>query len=122
MTDGRQRVGRRGEELAKRHLEASGYSILEANYRGKAGEIDLVAEKDGVLVFVEVRARTGAAFGSPEESITPQKRSHIVDTALEYLQANGAESREWRVDLVAIELEAGARLKRLDVLENAVEL
>ena len=94
MSEGRQRIGRRGEELAKRHLERSGYSILETNYRANGGEIDLVAEKDGALVFVEVRTRTGHTAGSPEESVTPLKRSHLVAAAQEYLQANRAEDRE----------------------------
>ena len=78
MTTDRQRVGKRGEWLAKRHLEANGYHVLEANYRAPSGEIDLVAEKGGTLVFVEVRTRTGAALGSPEESVTSVKRAHLV--------------------------------------------
>jgi putative endonuclease len=122
MSDSRQRLGKRGEEMAKRHLQAIGYRILEANHRAKAGEIDLVAEKDGALVFVEVRARTGAAIGSPEESITPRKRSHMVDAAQEYLQSHDVEGREWRIDLVALEFSPGGRLVRLDVLENPVEV
>lgn len=122
MSETRQQLGKRGEDLAKRHLERSGYSILQANYRAKAGEIDLVAEKGGVLVFVEVRARTGDALGSPEESITPQKRSHLVAAAQEYLQVNQAEGREWRIDLVAVEFNRGGRLERLELLENVVEL
>lgn len=122
MSSQRQRLGKRGEELARRHLENVGYSILQANYRAKAGEIDLVTEKDGAVVFVEVRTRVGAGFGSPEESITPQKRSHLVAAAQEYLQANDAEERNWRIDLVALELGPRGRIIRLDVVENAVEL
>ena len=122
MSAWRQRVGRRGEEIAKRRLEDIGYRILETNYRSKEGEIDLVAEKDGSMVFVEVRSKTGPGAGSPEESITPKKMSHLVAAAQHYLQANGAEEREWRIDLVAIEFGPGGKLLRLDVLENAVQL
>ena len=71
MTDTRQRVGRLGEDLARSHLESMGYTILEPNYRTRSGEVDLIAEFEGVLIFVEVRTRTGSAFGSPEESLTP---------------------------------------------------
>ena len=122
MSTSRQRLGKHGEQLAKRHLETSGYSILEANYRSNAGEIDLVANKDGALVFVEVRTRTGGSLGSPEESMTPRKRSHLVGAAQEYLQAKQLEDREWRIDLVSIEFGQGGTLERMDVLENAVEL
>ena len=122
MTDSRQRLGKSGEELARHRLEASGYSILEANYRAKAGEIDLVAEKDDTLVFVEVRTRMGTAVGAPEESLTSRKRVHLVDAAREYLQTNDAESREWRIDLVAVEIGHNGKLQRVDVVENAVEL
>ena len=81
-----------------------------------------MAEKGDVLVFVEVRTRTGEPYGPPEESITQAKRSHLVDAAQEYMQTKGVEGREWRVDLVAIRMGPGERVERLDVLENAVEL
>ena len=70
MKDRRQRLGRRGEKLAQTHLEGRGYIVLETNYRSPSGEIDLIAKKDGALVFVEVRTVTGTALGIPEESIT----------------------------------------------------
>lgn len=122
MSTQRQRLGKRSEALARRHLEASGYAILAANWRTGQGEIDLVAEKDGVLVFVEVRSRRPRGFGPPEESLSPRKRSHMVGAALAYLQANGAEEREWRIDVVAVELTPGGGLARLEIIENAIEL
>lgn len=121
MTDRRQRLGKHGEEVAGRRLVAEGYAILETNHRTKHAEIDVVAEKDGVLVFVEVRTRSGDGYGSPEESITAAKRSHLVASAEEYLQANGAEDRDWRIDLVALEMDRRGRIASLDVIENAVE-
>ena len=122
MNNQRQRLGELGERLAKRHLEASGYAILETNYRTQSGEMDLIAEKDGTLVFVEVRTRRGSGFGSPEESITPDKRQRLAAIADEYLQATNAQDMERRVDLVAVEFGSGGKLQRLEVLENAVEL
>ena len=122
MTGQRQGLGRRGEQLAKRDLETNGYVIRETNYRTKHGEIDLVAEKDGVLVFTEVRTRRGPGFGSPEESVTAEKRLRLAACAEDYLQTANVGEVEWRIDVVAIELDTRGRLIRLDVLENAVEL
>ncbi len=121
MTASRRRLGRKGEDIARRRLESDGYSVLQANYRVGRLEIDLVAEKDGVLVFVEVRTRKGRSFGPPEESITPAKQSHLVDAAHAYLQANGAITRDWRIDVVVLNLGSNGRVLRLDVIENAVE-
>ena len=118
----RQRLGRRGEALPRRHLESRGYVMVEANYRTRHGEIDLVAEENGTLVFIEVRTKSTGGFGSPEESITPEKREHLVAAAQEYLQASDAADRDWRIDVVAIELGPGGRVSRLDVVENAVEM
>ena len=121
LTGYRQQIGRRGEMLAERHLVARGYRILEANYRGKQGEIDRVAEKDGALVFVEVRTRKAGGFGSPEESITERKRARMISVAEEYLQAHEAEESEWRIDVVAVELRPSGTPFRVEVIENAVE-
>ena len=73
------------------------------------------------MIFVEVRTRSGSAFGSPEESLTPRKRSHLVAAAQEYLQDADVADAEWRIDLVAVELRPDDRPVRLDVIENAVE-
>lgn len=122
MKGRRQGLGRMGEVLARRHLEARGHVVLETNYRCRHGEIDLITESDGVLVFVEVRTRRGGDFGTPEESITSGKRAHLVATAQEYLQSTDAGEVEWRVDLGALEMDARGKLVRLDVIEHAVEL
>ncbi len=96
--------------------------MLETNVRTPAGEIDLVAEKDGALVFVEVRTRASSSFGPPEESLTARKRSHMVAAAQEYVQAHDADDREWRIDAVLVELGRGGRVARLEIMENVVEL
>ena len=122
MTSSRQRLGQRGEEIARRRLESQGYRVLEANYRAGRVEIDLVAEKDGVLVFVEVRTRKGPSYGTPEESITPSKQTNLVAAAHTYIQEHGAVAREWRIDVVAINLGRNGKVSRLKVIRNAVEL
>lgn len=118
----RQRTGRLGEDMARKHLESKGYRIIETNHRCPSGEIDIIAELDQTLAFVEVRTRRGPSMGRPEESITPRKQAHMVAAAQEYLQAMDMESRQWRIDVVAVELDRRHGLVRLDVIENAVEL
>ena len=118
----RQHTGKLGEKLAREHLKSIGYTITDTNHRCPSGEIDIVAQLDQTLAFVEVRTRRGRSMGSPEESITSRKQAHMVATAQEYLQANGLEDRQWRIDVVAVELDVRDRLVRLKVIENAVEM
>lgn len=121
MSTPRIRLGMAGEGLARRHLESKGYTIVAANVRFASGEIDLVAEHGGTIVFVEVRTRRGTGTGSPEESITPKKRSKMTAAAQEYLQVHESEERDWRIDVVAVEIGHDGRLRRIDIIENAVE-
>ncbi len=118
----RQQTGRLGEKLARRHLETLGFTIVEANYRTRWGEIDLVAEKNAELVFVEVRTRRSRSMGTPEESITETKRAHLIAAAEEYLQGSDVLYEDWRIDLIAVELDRSGSVSRLDVIENAIEL
>lgn len=118
----RRRTGELGEDVARRHLEANGYSVLDVNVRVGRHEIDLIAEQDGQLVFVEVRAKRTGRMGTPEESISQKKRSHLVAAAEQYLQANDGSGRDWRIDVVAVELDARGVVTRVEVTENAVEV
>ena len=118
----KQQTGRLGENLARRHLESLGFKIVDTNYRTRWGEIDIVAEKNEDLVFVEVRTRRGKSMGTPEESITATKRTHLIAAAEEYMQGSEVSYEDWRIDLVAVELDWSGSVSRLDVIENAVEL
>lgn len=120
MSGARQGLGRRGEQLAAERLAALGYEIVERNFRCPAGEIDLVARWQDTWVFVEVRTRRGTRYGTPEESLTPRKRAHMIASAQHYLQARGLEDVPWRIDAVAVALSTGGELLRVDVIENAV--
>ena len=119
--DRRRALGNLGEALAARELERRGYRIVERNWRCPVGELDIVAEKDSARVFVEVRARRGDRFGTPEESITPIKRAKLLEVAQTYLDEHAEQEREWRIDVVAVELSPRGELLRIDVIENAVE-
>jgi putative endonuclease len=75
-----------------------------------AGELDLVAEHDGELVFVEVKTRRGTRLGAPEEAITRVKRLHLIAAAQEYLAAHAMVERPYRIDVIAVELAPSGRL------------
>lgn len=95
-------LGRIGEELASKHLEKRGYSILETNYRYKKAEIDIIAlSSESILVFVEVKTRSGIDYGNPEESIDKKKRELIKSAAEDYMLMNETDL-EIRFDVIAI--------------------
>jgi len=122
MAHRRQRLGRLGEDLAARYLEHRGYQIQARNVRFRRGEVDLIVQNADSLVFVEVRARRGRAFGAPEESLTPSKRQRLVTLAEAYLQAHASEELpvNWRIDVVVVEFDPQGRLVRVEHIENAV--
>ena len=103
----RRKLGQLGEERAASYLEGKGYRILARNVRNWAGEVDLVARDGGTTVFVEVRTRRSRSHGTPEESITRAKARRLVRVAQAYLQERGALEGDWRVDVVALELDGG---------------
>ena len=116
-------VGRIGERIALHHLKGKGYRIVDANYQCRWGEVDLIALDGSVWVFVEVRTRRNAAYGSPEESVTPAKARRLTLTAQDFLQQRMAASAnlEWRIDLVAIRLGPNRQVLSINHLENIVE-
>jgi len=121
MTNRRRTLGKLGESLAARELERRGYRIVARNWRCPIGEIDLVAEKDGALIFVEVRTRRGSERGTPQESVTPAKQAKLIELAQTYCQQTQGDDRDWRIDVVAVEMSPRGELLRIDVIENAVE-
>jgi len=103
MTYARQILGELGEDLAVRELTARGYAILARRYRTRHGEIDIVAEDEGTIVFVEVRARATGEFGRAAESVTDGKKRKVTAMAVEYLARNRITNRPCRFDVVAID-------------------
>jgi len=111
-------LGKLGESVACQELERRGYAILATRYRTRFGEIDIVAEEAGVLVFVEVKARRSLRYGSAAESITPWKRRRIGAMALDYLAWANRMNSPCRFDVVAIDgIGTGDRTVR--VIEDA---
>ena len=116
----RKELGARGEKLAQDFLRRKGYRILETNVRSRQGELDIVAQEGGCLVFVEVRTRSNPSLGTPEESVTAAKRDRLVRLAMAYLQDRPPHFSEWRIDMVAIEMDGG-KVARIELIENAVQ-
>lgn len=114
-------LGAQGEKWARDFLKKKGYRIRETNYRCREGELDIIAEQKDCLVFVEVRTRTGSAFGTPEESVTAAKKEKLVSLALGYLQTQKKVPPYWRFDVVAIEVGPDGKPVRLEVVENAID-
>ena len=114
------RLGQLGEDIARRHLEERGYALREANYRCRWGEVDLVMEHEGAVVFVEVRTKRSTAFGTPEESVTAAKQKRLTATAYTYLQEHELDV-PFRIDLVAIAAQhVRGEVVRVTHLENVV--
>ena len=120
MSKYRIQLGKRGEELARQHLEKAGYTILTQNWRTRFGEIDLVAEKAGVVVFAEVKARTSHDFGTPEEAVTRRKRQKLIRTAQAYLGTAGLDQAQWRIDVIALDIDKEGNVDRIEHYEDII--
>lgn len=119
MTLERQELGKAGEALAVAELERRGYAIIARRYRTRHGEIDIVAEEGDTLVFVEVKARATAEFGTAAEAVTRRKQLRLVRMATEYLALERVPPRRCRFDVVAIDGMGSA--PRLTMYANAFE-
>ena len=86
-------LGQSGEDAAASLLQARGYRILARNFRCRWGEIDIIAEEGGYLVFVEVKTRSGRGFGAPAEAVDPKKRQRLRRVAERYLYCRGPRGR-----------------------------
>lgn len=124
MTAARRSLGARGEELACRHLSAHGYSIIERNARTRHGELDIVAQYEGTLVFVEVKtARAEAAAGPehPVHAVGNRKRRRLRLLARAWMADRRPGATDARIDVIGVTLPAGGRGEpAIEHLESAV--
>ena len=116
----RSETGKLGEILARDYLIKHGYDILSTNFRTARGEIDIIARHKEFLVFVEVRTKTSRNFGTPEESVTPLKKQHLITVAQSYCETHQNLPEAWRIDFVAVEMDRTGRVRRISLIENAV--
>ena len=110
-------VGRYGENAAVEFLKDEGYTILERNFRGANGEIDIVAIKDGQLSFVEVKSRKNTDFGYPAEAVTLKKQKKIINAAKVFLM-RFEEYNEISFDVC----EVYTKERRINYIQNAFVL
>jgi len=106
-------IGRKGESLAAEYLINKGFNILERNYRYGRLEIDIIAEIDNVIVFIEVKARQSKRFGYPEEAVDNRKTDHILTCADHYIYQN-----QWtgdiRFDIISIFLKPEILIEHIE--------
>jgi len=99
-------LGQQGEDIAAKYLEQKGYAVLDRNWRCGHKDLDLVVTKDNVVVFVEVKTRTGTEWGDPVDAVTDRKIRRIVNSADAYIRFNKIDM-DARFDIVSIVVEDG---------------
>jgi putative endonuclease len=119
--DDRVTLGRNGESIAADFLAARGYSLIARNHRSRYGELDLVTCKDGVTVFVEIKTRRSKRLGWPEQGISRRKREHLIAAAQAYLVEHPELGGDWRVDVIAIEIDRATSAPTIVHFEHAFQ-
>lgn len=111
-------VGDNGEKLARAYLFKKGYRILEQNYKVSFGEIDIIAEKNSCICFVEVKSRKSNKYGTPEEAITRYKQKKIIKVAQLYIKQKRIKDKYFRFDVIAVVFD-NSLLKEIKHITNA---
>ncbi len=112
-------LGNKGEDLAVKFLKGKGYKIVSRNFKSPLGEIDIIAEDRGTLVFVEVKTRTDTSFGLPFEAVNYRKREKLKKIALYYLKNRCKNDLPSRFDVLSI--QAGSGENRIEHIIDAFE-
>jgi len=120
LNNGKQLLGKEGERIAEAYLKKKGYRIVERNYRCALGELDLIVLDRRVLVFVEVKTRTGDGFGTPLEAVEFRKQHKMIQAAQYLITQKGLQQRDSRFDVVGISWPG--REPMVEHIENAFEL
>ena len=119
MTYLRQRWGKIGEDIAAQELMRRGYRVIKRNYRSRLGEIDIIAEWQDTLVFVEVKAKTGLSFGLPQENVGLRKQAKIRKVAQCYLAETDQFHRVISFCVIAIQLDREGNILQIEIIEDA---
>lgn len=115
-------LGTFGEDMAAQHLISSGYAILERNYRRGKLEVDIIAYREGLIVFVEVKTRQDSEHGDPEDFVTPQKQRAYIRLADHYVTSKDRDE-EVRFDIIAITITSeGVELNHIEDAFSAIGL
>lgn len=111
-------IGKYGEDIAKNFLIKKGFKILEMNYRySRIAEIDIIASKNNILHFIEVKTRTQEYFGKPLEAVNESKLKQIFSCAVQYMNNVNRKYNGYQIDAIGVQLEKN-EVKRIDFIEN----
>jgi putative endonuclease len=110
-------LGAKGEQIAADFLKHHGFEIVERNFRYERGEIDIIAKKDKVISFCEVKTRSTDAYGSGEDAVNLKKQRQIKKVAEGYIMAHDFDDYEFRFDVLVVELRK--KQTRIRIIENA---
>ncbi|MFQ3548926.1 MAG: YraN family protein [Armatimonadota bacterium] len=121
MCSSKSKLGLSAEILASSYLAEIGYKIIDSNYHSRYGEIDIIANENENLVFVEVRCRRTNTYGSPIESITNKKKNNIILTAQDYIEKKQLYDMPCRFDVVEVTSNEG-KLSIKEVVKDAFTL
>jgi len=102
MAKTRKNLGNWGENIAEEYLIKKNFVILARNIRTSYGEIDIIAEKNGIITFVEVKTRTTNRFGNPEDSVNKPKKTKLIESAKAYMQDHHELGDSWQIDVIAV--------------------
>ncbi len=114
------KTGRLGEREAAAYLEAAGYTIRERRYHTRNGEIDIIAQKDNLIVFVEVKARRNLKYGAPFEAVRGSKSQRMLKVAKEYIYRKRLNEMGFRFDVISIMLNDKDQVQSLEHFTNTI--
>ncbi|HET6681831.1 MAG TPA: YraN family protein [Gemmatimonadaceae bacterium] len=120
MSDARQEFGELGERVAERWLRRQGWRVLQRRFRNGHRDIDLVAERDGLIAFVEVKARRGEQFGGPVAAVNWRKQRELTRSASVWIDRHGRSGESYRFDVIGVLMHADR--VRIRHVENAFGL
>lgn len=103
-----------GENLASKHLISKGYKIIDRNYRTKIGEIDIIAIKSRVIVFVEVKTRSSTKYGFPYEAVNKKKQDRIIKSSFVYIKQNNIRDYQIRYDIIEVYLHEDSKINHIE--------
>ncbi len=119
-SNGKLLLGKQGERVAELYLQKKGYKVVERNYRCSGGELDLIVLDRRVVVFVEVKTRTGDGFGTPLEAVEFRKQRRMIRAAQFFLAEKNLHQRDARFDVVGVSWPGKEPM--VEHIENAFEL
>jgi len=112
-------LGSIGEQLASNYIKGNGYYILDCNYRTKLGELDIIAKKDNIIVFIEVKTRTSNIYGEPSEAVNYNKQKKIHRLSQQYILHRRLDQDCWIYRFDVIEVKIRDKKYKINHIQNA---